>query len=183
MERPLEILLAGSGGQGIGLAGVLFARSFAEEEGKNVVETEAYGISMRGGHSRSEVLVSAGEIDDLKVTEPDILLAMSQAAADTFVPRAKKTGVVILDSAYVRDVPESRARVFSLPLTEEARRLGRETVANVVALGAITSISAAIARESLENTLNKAFASPEREINLKAFNEGYELGEKQKQGG
>lgn len=49
MEALLEILLAGSGGQGLALAGVLLARSFVEEEGKNVVETEAYGISMRGG--------------------------------------------------------------------------------------------------------------------------------------
>ncbi|MBA7565890.1 hypothetical protein ES708_07576 [subsurface metagenome] len=49
MVGQLEILLAGSGGQGLGLAGIILARSFAEEEGKNVVEAEAYGISMRGG--------------------------------------------------------------------------------------------------------------------------------------
>ena len=92
MEEVYEILLAGSGGQGLGLAGVILAQSSAEEEGKNVVETEAYGISMRGGHSRSEVLTSTGEINDLRVTEPDILLAMSQEAADLFVPKVKETG-------------------------------------------------------------------------------------------
>lgn len=176
MEGPLEILLAGSGGQGLGLAGVILARSFAEEEGKNVVETEAYGISMRGGHSRSEVLVSSGEIDDLRVTEPDILLVMSQAAAETFIPRVKKGGGILLDSTYVKDIPETEARIFALPFTEEARSLGREAIANVIALGAIASISSVISRESLENTLKKTFSSPAREMNLQALDKGYKLG-------
>lgn len=179
MEGLLEILLAGSGGQGLGLAGVILARSFAEEEGKNVVETEAYGISMRGGHSRSEVLVSDGEINDLRVTEPDILLVMSQAAADAFVPKARESGVVLIDSTYVEDVPETKAKVFAFPFSEEARSLGREAMANVIALGAIASISPAIPRKSLENTLKKRFGSPMREMNLQALDRGYKLGEKE----
>ncbi len=183
MGEQYEILLAGSGGQGLGLAGVILAQSFAEEEGKNVVETESYGISMRGGHSRSEVLVSTGEINDLKVTEPDILLAMSQDAADLFTPKVKKNGSVFLDSTYVRTIPETEAKVFSLPFTEEARRLGREAVANVITLGTIASISTVISKESLEKTLKKRFSSPQQEMNLQALERGYKLGEKQERGG
>jgi 2-oxoglutarate ferredoxin oxidoreductase subunit gamma len=180
MEDGYEIVLAGTGGQGLGLAGVLLAQSFAEEEGKNVVETEAYAISMRGGFSRSEILVSTGEINDVRVTEPDILLVMSQAAADTFVPKAKKSGVVLIDSTYVEDIPETEAKVFSLPFTEEAKSLGREAIANVIALGAIASISSAIfSRKSLENTLKKRFGSPMREMNLQALDKGYKLGERE----
>ena len=176
MENGYEILLAGTGGQGLGLAGVILAQCFAEEEGKNVVETEAYAISMRGGFSRSEILVSEGEINDLKVTEPDILLAMSQAAADFFIPKVKESGSILLDSAYVKDIPETRAKVFLLPFTEEARSLGRETVANVIALGAIAYISSVTSRGSLENTLKKRFSSPAREMNLQALDKGYKLG-------
>ena len=178
MEEPLEILLAGTGGQGLGLAGVLLARSFAEEEGKNVVESEAYGISMRGGLSRSEVLVSAGEINDLKVTEPDILLAMSQEAADSFIPKVKESGSIFLDSTCVSDIPETEARIFAFPFTEEARSLGSEAIGNVIALGAIASISSVISRGSLENTLKKTFGSPAREMNLQALDKGYKLGKK-----
>lgn len=180
MEELLEILLAGTGGQGLGLAGVILAQSFAEEEGKNVVETETYGISMRGGLSRSEVLVSTGEINDLKVTEPDTLLALSQEAADFFIPRVKESGSIFLDSTYVRDIPKTKAKVFSFPFVEEARNLGSETVANIVALGAIASISSSIAKVSLANTLKKRFGPPHREINLRALDKGYELGKRQK---
>jgi len=179
MEEGYEILLAGTGGQGLGLAGVILARAFAEEEGKNVVETEAYGISMRGGLSRSEVLVSTGEINDLKVTEADILLAMSQEAADFFIPKVKESGVVLIDSTYVKGIPKTKARVFPFPFTEEARSSGTESVANTVALGAIASISSALSRKSLENTLKKTFGSPMREMNLQALDKGYKLGETQ----
>ena len=182
MEEQLEILMVGAGGQGLGLVGVILAQYFVEEEDKNVVETEAYAISMRGGHSRSDVLASSGEINDLKATEPDILLAMSQEAADLFIPKVKETGNIFLDSTHVRTIPETKARVFFLPFTEEARSLGREMTANVVALGAIASISPVISRQSLENTLEKRFSSTQREMNLQAFGRGYELGEKLRQG-
>jgi len=138
---------------------------------------------MRGGFSRSEVLVSQVEINELRVTEPDILLAMSQAAADFYIPKVKKSGAILLDSAYVKDISETEAKVFSLPFTEEARSLGSERSANVIALGTIASLSSVISRGSLENTLKKRFGSPQIEINLQALDRGYELGEKQKQGG
>jgi len=177
VEGLLEILLAGSGGQGLGLAGVILARSFVEEEGRNVVQTEAYGISMRGGLSRSEVLVSTGEINDVRVTKPDILLAMSQEAVDFYTPEVKESGSIFLDSTYVTDIPETKAKIFPISFTEEARNLGREAVANVIALGAIASISSVISRESLEKTLKKTFSSPAREMNLQALDKGYKLGE------
>ena len=175
-----EVILAGSGGQGLGLAGVLLAQSFAEEDGKNVLQTEAYGISMRGGNSRAEILVSSDEINELRVTEPDVLLAMYQEACDLFVDKVKEGGKIILDSTYVKTVPQTKGKLCFIPLTEEARRLGRENVANVIALGAIASISGVISKASLENTLKKRFSGPNAELNLKALNRGFELGEKQK---
>ena len=181
MEDGWGILLAGSGGQGLGFAGVLLAGSFAEEEGKNVIETEAYGISMRGGHSRSELIVSTGEINDLKVTEPDILLVMSQEAANLYIPKVKEHGSIILDSTYVTDIPKTKAKIFSAHFTKEARKLGIVTVANVIALGTIAAITSIVSRESLENTLRKRFESPQREQNLRALARGYKLAGKQKE--
>ncbi|MBW1717400.1 MAG: 2-oxoacid:acceptor oxidoreductase family protein [Deltaproteobacteria bacterium] len=157
MRDLKEIILAGTGGQGLGLVGQLLAQSFAEEEGKNVIQTEAYGISMRGGHSRAEVLVSSEEINELKVTEPDIFLAMSQ---DKVLKGAK-------------------CKVYSLPLTEEARNLGRENVANVIGLGALASISGVISGTSLQNTLKKRFSGAIFELNLEAFSKGFEMGQQQ----
>ena len=177
MNDLKEIILAGSGGQGLGLGGVLLAQSFVEEEGKNVLQTEAYGISVRGGHSRTELLVSSDEINELKVTWPDIFLAMSQEAFDLFADKVKDGAIIILDDLYVKNVPELKGAVYRVSLTEEARKLGRENVANVIGLGAIVAISGVIGKQSMENTLKKKFSGPMGELNLKAFNKGFEMGE------
>ncbi len=178
MKGTIEILLGGTGGQGLGLAGVILAQACAEEEGRNVLETEAYGISMRGGMSRAEVLVSRDEINEVRVTEPDILLAMSQPVADLYIPRTKKDGLVIADSAFVIDLRNARSKVFLLPLTEEAKRLGLETAANIVALGAIAALSGIPARESLSMIIRRKFASQVIGVNLMALKTGYEMGQK-----
>ena len=180
MEDLQEIILAGTGGQGLGLAGVLLAQSLAEEEEKNVLQTEAYGISMRGGHSRAEIMVSTDEINELKVTEPDILLAMSQEAFDMFRGKVKQNGKVIIDSINVKDVEGITSKLYAIPLTEEARKLGRESVANVIGLGAFAAISGLIAKHSLETTLKKRFSGSTRALNQKALNRGFELGENSK---
>jgi 2-oxoglutarate ferredoxin oxidoreductase subunit gamma len=180
MDALQEIILAGTGGQGLGLAGVLLAQAFAEEEGKNVVQTESYGISMRGGHSRAEILVSTDEINELKVTEPDILLAMSQEAFDMFIGKMKKSAKVIIDSLNVKDVGETKGKVFALPLTEEARKLGRESVANVIGLGAVAAISELIGKMSIETTLRKRFSGSIGALNQEALDRGFELGERGK---
>jgi 2-oxoglutarate ferredoxin oxidoreductase subunit gamma len=177
MNGTIKILLGGTGGQGLGLAGVILAQACAEEEGKNVLETEAYGISMRGGMSRAEVLVSRDEINEIRVTEPDILLAMSQPVADDYIPRTRKDGIIIVDSAFVTDIRHAQSKVFLLSLTEEARKLGMAAAANIVALGAIASLSRILGKESLLNVLRKKFAPQVLGVNLAALEAGYKMGQ------
>ena len=178
MEGETRIILAGSGGQGLSFIGVILARSFVEQEGKNVVQTESYGISMRGGHSRSEVIVSTNEIDDISISEPNILLALSQEAADVFGPRVNEEGSTFLDSDGVSRLPETKCRTFSMPFIKSARELGNETLANVVALGAMTAVCSIIRLESLKATLQSGYRSPGREHNMLALELGHRMGQR-----
>ena len=57
-----EIRLSGSGGQGMIFAGTVLAEAMGVEEGKNVCQTQSYGPEARGGASRSDLVVSQGEI-------------------------------------------------------------------------------------------------------------------------
>ena len=54
-RRHTEVILAGSGGQGLILSGILLAEA-AMNEGRNVVQTQSYGIASRGGLSLAEVI-------------------------------------------------------------------------------------------------------------------------------
>ncbi|MFL7791064.1 MAG: 2-oxoacid:acceptor oxidoreductase family protein, partial [Anaerolineae bacterium] len=93
MSKRHEIRLAGTGGQGIILAGVLLAEA-AVRDGMNVVQTQSYGPEARGGASRSEVIISDEEIDYPKVIEADMMLCLSQEACDRYSGRLRKNGML-----------------------------------------------------------------------------------------
>ena len=75
-----EVRLAGEGGQGMILAGIILAEAAAIYDGKNVVQTQSYGPEARGGASKSEVIIADGEIDYSEVISADVLMVMSQEA-------------------------------------------------------------------------------------------------------
>src|SRR5512136_1101622 len=98
LEDRYEVRLAGEGGQGMILAGVILAEAAAVHDGLNAVQTQSYGPEARGGASRSEVIIARGEIDYPKVTAADLLLCMSQEACDKFYPEVKDEGCIVVDS-------------------------------------------------------------------------------------
>ena len=78
-----QIVLTGTGGQGLILAGIILAEA-AVLDGKQAIQTQSYGPEARGGASRAEVLISDEAIDYPKVLKADTLLAMSQEAFNKY---------------------------------------------------------------------------------------------------
>jgi len=60
MAVRTEIRLAGEGGQGMILAGIILAEAAAIYDGKQVTQTQSYGPEARGGASKSEVVIANG---------------------------------------------------------------------------------------------------------------------------
>ena len=126
MAEAKEIILSGSGGQGLITAGIILAEA-AILDGKNTVQSQSYGPEARGGKSRAEVIVSSDDIDYPKVSAPDAVLAMTGEACSTYAPKLKRGGVLLVDTTYVTEPPATRARVFSYPFSRIAReKLGKE---------------------------------------------------------
>jgi len=175
-----EILLSGSGGQGLILAGIILAEAAAVYDGANATHNQSYGPEARGGASKSEVIISDEEIDYPEIAHPDILLAMTQLAADKYAGQLKEGGTLIVDPLFVKTIPENRAaKVVPIPLTEIAREeVGREMVANVVAVGAITALTGLVSREAAEKAVLSRVPKGTEEINRKALLAGFAAGEK-----
>ncbi len=136
-------------------------------------QTQSYGPEARGGASKAEIVVSYEPIDYPKAMNPDLLLAMNQTSCDSYFSDLKPYGLLIVDSTLVRQIPISRA--VALPFTDIAReKIGKELVANMVALGAVVRLSQVvapgIAEEVIAQKVPKAFV----EMNIKAFNAGIE---------
>ena len=176
MDTRYEIRLAGEGGQGLILAGVILAEAAAVGDGKNVAQTQSYGPQARGGASTSEVVISDGEIDYPRVVEADLLLAMSQEACDRYCHELKKDGVLIVDSILVDRVPTER--VYRVPITKIAEEsTGRRVAANVVALGLIVGLTNVVSREAIEAALAARVPRGTQDLNLKALHAGLKVAE------
>ncbi len=170
-----EVRLSGSGGQGLVLAGVILAEALGVYEGKNVAQTQSYGPEARGGASRSDIVISSGEIYYPKTTDLDLLLCLTQESCDEYFKDMKDDGLLIVDSDRVRQLPTARA--FSLPFISTAKeKVGTPVVANVVSLAAVAAISRICSKESIENAVLKRAPRGTEEKNKLACSLGYQLG-------
>ena len=171
MARCYEVRLAGTGGQGAILAGILLADA-AVRDGKNVAQTQSYGPEARGGASRSEVLISNGEILYPKVLHADITLCLSQEACDRYGGQIREGGLLILDADHVTRAPTTRA--VRVQLTTLARETtGREIAANVVGLGLLVGLTGIVSQEALEAAVQERTPRGTTELNLKALHAGF----------
>ncbi len=175
MSNPrCEIRLSGSGGQGIILAGIILAEA-AVLDGRNVVQTQSYGPEARGGASKAEVIISAGEIDYPKVAEPDVLLAMTQEAYNRHGDSLRKGYPLIIDSTLVQEVGQVTGPVYAIPITTLAReKLGKEMSANMVALGVLVGLTQAVTWENLLKAALSRVPKDTADLNQKALELGRE---------
>lgn len=175
----LEIRVAGFGGQGIVRAGMMLAMAACIHGDKNAVQTQSYGPESRGGACKSEVVISDEEIDFPKVTEPEVLIAMSQEAYNTYVDTVKKGGTILLDPDLVQKQKDTlEIQVFKVPATRIAEELGKTIVANVVMLGAFASITRLTSAEALKKSVLDGVPKGTEKLNLAAFRKGYAYGKK-----
>ena len=180
MPKRTEVRLSGTGGQGLITAGIILAEASGIYDGKNVVQSEAFGTQSRGGASKADVIISDGDDEGTfpEVTSPDILLAMSQPAANTYAKDVKPSGVMVLDSFFVKQVPQTTAKVHNLPLTTIARaQTGMDIAASIVGLGVISAVAGIVSRESLEKAVRVRSPKGFEEKNIDALRAGFRAGD------
>jgi 2-oxoglutarate ferredoxin oxidoreductase subunit gamma len=175
MSGRYELRFSGAGGQGLILAGVIMAEAASIYDGKQAVQSQSYGPEARGGSSKSEVIISDEPIDYPKATKVDALLALTQEACDKYVHDLKDGGVLLLDSDLVKRAPEGNFEVTAFPIINTAKNeVGREIVANIVALGAMVALSGAVTKGGAEKAVVARVPEAFVELNRKAFLLGYE---------
>lgn len=175
MKARTEVALVGIGGQGVILIGKILGEA-AIIEGKNAVQTTEYTDAARGGFSKSEVVISEDEIAYPEILEPDVVLALSKQAYDMY---KDKNCLLIYDSNII--VPDrSSDKTKGYAITNAAEKLKNMKVLNMVSLGLIMSCINIVSYESVIEALRRNVPEKFLELNLKAFKEGYDMGESSK---
>lgn len=169
-----EIRIAGSGGQGVVLAGHILGKA-AAYDGKKAVQTQSYGAEARGSMAKSEVIISDREIGFPMVTRCDILITMNQEALDRHLKDLKDDGILVIDSTNVKQ-PERKMKVFKVPATETAEKIfGTKVCANMFMLGALAKVTRVVSDVSLEKAIGDTMEKQTANMNVQAYRKGKEL--------
>jgi 2-oxoglutarate ferredoxin oxidoreductase subunit gamma len=172
-----EIRLAGEGGQGMILAGIILAEAAAIYDGQNAVQSQSYGPEARGGASRSEVIISQDEIDYPEVIVPNVLVALSQMAYDKYAANLTPNGLLIVDEDRVKNVKEPRA--IKIPVSRLAVEVtGKPITANTVALGILVGLTGVVSRPAIQQAVSRHAPPGTAEMNANALQAGFEQAER-----
>jgi len=172
-----EIRIAGFGGQGVILSAIVIGKAACIVEGGYSTMTQSFGPEARGGACSAQVILSDRPVLYPYVTRPDILVVMSQEAYNRFTPELKENGMLVVEQDLVRvsDLPAG-VRVHSVPATRLAEELGKRMVLNVVMVGFFGAVAGLLRPEALRQAVADSVPSAFRELNLKAFDKGFEYG-------
>lgn len=166
-----EIRLSGSGGQGLILAGIILAEA-AIKDGKKVLQSQSYGPESRGGSSRSDVIISDEVIYFPRAVDLDILLCLTQEAADKFLPNLKCTGYLFYDSSSVKVNP-IEGESIGIPFTEIAiEKFKTPIVTNIISLAFLCKVTKIASMDSLKEAIKHRVKERFIEMNMEAVSEG-----------
>ncbi|MFX0108013.1 MAG: 2-oxoacid:acceptor oxidoreductase family protein [Candidatus Hodarchaeota archaeon] len=171
-----EIRIAGTGGMGVVLAGVLLGHAAVVHAGLDALQTQSYGSEARGTAAKSEVIISDQPIRYPKVRKADYSVLMSQKAFEMYLEGAKKGGVLLIDpDLVVSDIAENDFEIVHVPAMRTADKIGMRLASNMVMLGALVKKSAIFPLEALENALSDMVKSSTLEVDIKAIYAGADL--------
>jgi 2-oxoglutarate ferredoxin oxidoreductase subunit gamma len=177
MRNVTEIRLSGFGGQGVILSAIVIGKAGCIYENGYSTMTQAFGPEARGGACSAQVILSNEPILYPYVTQPDILVTMSQEAYMLFAPQLKEDGILIIEQDLVRiDKLPAGVRVYSLPATRLAEELGKRMVMNIVMVGFFAAVTELLKPDALRDAIADSVPPAFRELNVKAFDKGFEYG-------
>lgn len=173
----VEIRIAGFGGQGVILAGMIIGRASAIYEKLNATLIQAFGPEARGSACSAQVMVSSSRIFYPYVTKSNILIAMSQDAYKKFTPELVDGGTLLIEEDLVKvDTKKKKVQVYGIPATRFAEEIGRKLITNIVMVGFFAAVTKLVNPDSMRKSVKESVPKGTEELNLMAFEKGYEFG-------
>jgi 2-oxoglutarate ferredoxin oxidoreductase subunit gamma len=169
-----EILMAGSGGRGVVLAGAVLAKA-AGKSGKYASYGAIYGAEVRGGLTAAEIVVSEEPIDFPLVETPAITFVFDQGSYEKYALPQEPRRLLLLDGDFIELRKDHAVRVLRFPFTLLAsEEIGNPMMANMVAIGFIAGLTRVADPESAAEALSEDVSRRFLEGNTRAFKVGYE---------
>ncbi|MEW6333480.1 MAG: 2-oxoacid:acceptor oxidoreductase family protein [Thermodesulfobacteriota bacterium] len=173
----VKSLFSGFGGQGVLMMGFTLAHG-AMSAGYQVTFLPAYGAEVRGGTANCTVSVSNEEIASPIASKPDHLVVLNTPSLFTFQNRMASGGSLFLNSSIIAVDPSRHdVRIFKVPASEIAEKLGNLRIVNTVMMGAFLKVTGLVPPDIYLGSMEEVMGSMRKsiiEINHRAFSAGFE---------
>ena len=172
-----EIRITGFGGQGVILCGYIIGKAASIFGDMNATLTQSFGPEARGSACSAQVVINDERVLYPYVTIPNVLIAMSRDGYYMHKDGLSRDGTLIYDESLVdpdEDAPHKHA--YGIPATRIAEEMGRTSISNIVMLGFFGAVTDLIPPDALRKAVESSVPEGTEELNLKAFDRGYEYG-------
>jgi 2-oxoisovalerate ferredoxin oxidoreductase beta subunit len=173
--KPVNIKIAGFGGQGVLSAGLTLAQA-ACNDGRNVSWYPSYGPEQRGGTSNCSVVISGDTIGSPVVDKCDILIALNRPALEKFAMNINDNGIILHDSRvgefnineldYYEVLKYKNIKIISVPALDIANSLGNPKAFNTAILGVLMELGDIISHDAYIEGIKEIFSSKPKLIQL-----------------
>ncbi len=171
-------LLAGMGGQGVLLSGLVLAQE-AMSTYENVIWLPQYEGPMRGGECCCFVVLSSEKVASPWRFVWDGAILMNEHAASVYKDAVREGGTLIYDSSMITtNMTRFDLKIKGVPALKLAMEIGSRQCTNFVLLGAYLGLSQIVPRQEVERILEQQMQDATREqyrdVNMRALVKGYE---------
>jgi 2-oxoglutarate ferredoxin oxidoreductase subunit gamma len=175
MER-CRLVFSGAGGQGVISAAIMLAEAAVLYENLTATQTQTYGPEARGGATRSDIIISDKDIHFPKVTQPNILVCLTQEAYMKFYDIVRPGGLLLIDSRNVKSLNTVDSQQIQLPMQQTViEKRGSSVALSTCMLGALLGLREIIDPEAIIKILKVRIPADFYEMNVDAFWLGQDL--------
>jgi 2-oxoglutarate ferredoxin oxidoreductase subunit gamma len=168
----VEILIAGSAGQGIILMGNIIGAA-ATLQGRYATQVSTYGAAQRHMPVHTEIVISNRPVKFPFIQKPDFFIAMNKQGFNKFNKPINKNTLVFINSDEVDDVRPDWQYIL-LPASEIAKKLRHPIGANFVMLGRFITTTRMFTLKMVEKAIKENTPEEFVEKNLEALKKGME---------
>lgn len=170
-----EMRFAGSGGQGVILASIIFADA-ALRDGKYAIQSQSYGPEARGGMCKAETIISDDKINFPKVLNTDFLLALTQGSLEKYMTAANENSIIMADASLNVTKGMCKGKIVTVPILKTASEtLKKAMTANIVAVGAINTYLKLLSDDAVEEAVLARVPKGTEDLNRQALQAGRKI--------
>lgn len=174
MKDKIEIVFAGTGGQGLVTTSIIFGE-VATHNNYEVTQKANYGVTTIGGYVQVDVVLSKEIVIYPEVQDPSIVLALTQDAFNNFIDKLNDDAIMIYDKNSI-EYSGNAANIYGYDISKAAIEAKNIRAVNMSGLGALIALTKILPSDAIEDhILNQDYKEEINKLNLEAYKNGYNL--------